>query len=105
MKKLILICIAVFGCKTAFAQKGDTTNATLTKQGYAVGCNLAKAYAIGDETSKRVYQSTISASHYPQAYKNGVYDGFSVCYKPKQKKQKWGEKNQLTGYGIKKKED
>jgi len=98
MKKLIFIGVLLFGFQSVLAQKGDTTAAALTKQGYAVGCNLGKAYANGDETSKRVYESTISAAHYPQAYRNGVLDGFNGCYDQEYHKRSYGGLNELTGY-------
>jgi len=96
MKKIIICALLFIAVQTLFSQ----SNATLARQGYAVGCNLAKAYANGSATSQRVYISTISAAHYPQAYKSGVINGFSSCYKPKRNKRSYGGSNGVDNSTI-----
>ena len=71
MKKILILALFIIGISTY----GQVPTDYYT-QGYNTGCNLGK------EANKKLYQKTVNNINFPLEYRNGVKEGYFICYKP-----------------------
>ena len=71
MKKILILAIFTIGISAYGQVPRDYYN-----QGYNTGCKLGKA------ANEKLYQNTINSFNFPLEYRNGVREGYYICYIP-----------------------
>ena len=71
MKKILILALFTIGISAYGQVKKDYYT-----QGYNTGCKLGKA------ANEKLYQKTVNSINFPLEYKNGVREGYYVCYNP-----------------------